>query len=426
LLSNTTYFVLTGYYKNKDVSISLGEVRNDPVNGVIPKKENATIRSDMYGNFGFEEEFGTKFELNHQFAKDYSLSSGFEINSISAKYDFVLNTVDTIFTFDRNDYRPDPTKQYLVLYPAMLNNIYDDKSINGSAFTEFTGTLFDGLTFNLGGRYEYAGLSKTNYFSPRFSFAYYFTPNLRFNFATGVYYQAPDFLIITELNANKSLKNEKSTHIIGGLTSYLSDEYKLTVEGYYKDFTDLIVRADRTSPLRVNGGKGWSAGIDISVVKRLTENWYGQVNYSYSQSQRDDNLGEGWYNSDFNQPNIFNILVGYEFNKEWAISLKWKYATGRPLDSYIVHGDVFNDPNFLRYSKEVTSNNTRRFDDFHTLNVRVDYRLQIGKFAMVMFLDIGNIYSRLNVNEERFIYRDGSIVKRGYEISPTFGMKVEF
>ncbi len=426
LLGNNMYLLTTAYYKNKDVAITLGQVNNDPVNGVRPQKSNARVIADKYRNFGFEEEMGLKLEYNLQLSKDLSLVAGGEMKRFSANYEWTLSMPDTIFTFKQTDYRPDPAKYYIVATPAGLNTKFDDAANSANAFLEVTANPVSSLSFNAGGRFEYAGFSETSYFSPRLSISWYANPDIRFNFASGVYFQAPDMLLLTESPLNKSLKNERSVHLIGGVTGYLSDEYKITLETYYKDFSDLIVRPDRTSSARVNGGKGWAAGLDISLVKRLSNNWYGQINYSYSQSKRNDDLGEGWYNSDFSQPNIFNILIGYQFDEEWAISAKWKYATGRPKDAYTIHENVLNNPDVVRYSKEITGNNALRYDDFHTLNIRVDYRKQFGKIALVTFLDISNVYSRLNVNEERFIYRDGTVVKKGFQILPTMGVKVEF
>ncbi|MCH7680868.1 hypothetical protein IID10_16135 [candidate division KSB1 bacterium] len=171
---------------------------------------------------------------------------------------------------------------------------------------------------------------------------------------------------------------------------------------------------------------GWAAGIDLSLIKRFVNKFYGQINYSYAQSKRDDHNGEGEYNSDFNQPHIFPILGGYEFNKEWSISAKWRFATGRPKDSFIVHENIFNDPNFVRYSKEITRNNGERLSDFHTFNVRVDYRKQLGRIALVSFLDVVNLYSHLNVNEDRFLEITGGEDRRGFNILPTGGLKIEF
>jgi outer membrane cobalamin receptor len=249
--------------------------------------------------------------------------------------------------------------------------------------------------------------------------------------ATGFYYQAPELRIIAMDKRNALLKNERAVHYIAGISAYLSDDIRLTTEIYYKDFSDLIVRSDRSTQLRSNDGTGYSRGIDIGLVKKFSGKWYGQVNYSYSESKRNDNDGTGEYNDDLSQPHNFNILIGYELNDEWSFSTKWKYATGIPTDSYIIHSNVLNNPNLVRYSKEITDNNTRRLDDFHSLNIRIDYRHQFGNvplvnnLAIVAFIDILNVYNRLNVNVDEFNPVTGSVVKEGVEILPTIGVKLE-
>ena len=90
------------------------------------------------------------------------------------------------------------------------------------------------------------------------------------------------------------------------------------------------------------------------------------------------------------------MLGGYEFNKEWTLSAKWKYATGRPSDVFIVHPNVFGDPDFPRFSRETTVENGDRLPAFHTFNVRVDYRKQFKHFALVNFIDVTIALSNLS------------------------------
>ena len=150
------------------------------------------------------------------------------------------------------------------------------------------------------------------------------------------------------------------------------------------------------------------------------------MSYSYLLSKRDDRDGEGEYNSDFHQPHIFNILGGYQFNKEWSVSAKWKYATGRPVDDYIVHSDVFNDPDYLRYSQEFTSNNSKRLPDTHSLNFRVDYRKQFSsKLALIAYIDLMNVYGRENPYDEKFLEKSGKTEIQGLESVPVIGLKLE-
>jgi len=222
------------------------------------------------------------------------------------------------------------------------------------------------------------------------------------------------------------LRNERAIHVVGGLTRYFGNSLKLTAEGYVKRLNDLIVWNDRSTLVRSNDGEAWTTGIDLSLIKRLRRKFYGQVNYSYSWSRQNDNNGEGTFPSDFNQPHIFNALGGYEFNKEWTLSAKWKYATGRPSDVFTVHPDVFGDPNFPRFSRETTVENGDRLPAYHTFNVRVDYRKQFKRFALVNFIDVVNVYNYLNVNEARFLPLTGLEDERGFRILPTMGSKIEF
>ena len=64
--------------------------------------------------------------------------------------------------------------------------------------------------------------------------------------------------------------------------------------------------------------------------------------------------------------------------------------------------------------------------NFHTFNVRVDYRKQFGRLALVSFLDVVNLYGHLNVNEDRFLEITGEEDSRGFTILPTAGLKIEF
>ena len=417
----------TLYYKGRDAKRDFGRAFTDPVNGVVPAKEQAAQRKNIYNKNGKETEFGWKSAFTYIFSKSITSTAGIDVSSIRFEYTAVQNGADTVYTYDQNDYRPSPAQKYIVRLPEYVNAKYEQTKFNFAAYADLLISLGDMFVLNPGLRFERSEFNRKSYVSPRVSASYAPDPKTRINLATGVYYQTPSTNINTTDPSNLLLlNNERAVHAVLGVTRYLSDDIKLTVEGYYKSLDDLIVRIDRTSERRINFGDGWASGVDVSLVKRFVDKFYGQLNYSYAQSKRNDNDGRSEYDSDFNQPHIFNILVGYELNKEWAFSAKWKYATGRPTHSYIVNANVFNNPEYLRYSKEITRRNGRRLDNFHTLNVRVDYRMQFGWLAIVSFVDVLNVYGRLNVNEERFLERSGEVIKEGFEMIPTIGVKLEF
>lgn len=371
-----------------------------------------------------EQRFGLRSVWTHVASDQLSLRSGLESSTTLYERRFEVTGTDTLYTFDQDDRRP-PGQRFLILDPAQVNHRFEERLHDGAGFGELSWAS-GRLSTNLGLRYEYTSFNGDHTLSPRLSAAYDLGQQTRLSLAGGVYYQPPEIEVIAAHAGNGDLRNERALHLVAGWTRFLRDDLKLTLEAYGKQFDDLVTQPDRTSTLRTNAGDGWTTGADLSLVKRLTSKFYGQVNYSYSYSRRDDHDGAGDYPSDFNQPHVFNILGGYEFNKEWTLSGKWKYATGRPADRFVVHADVLDDALRPRFAQEVIGNNGDRLPDFHSLNIRLDYRKQLGRLALVSFLDIVNAYNYLNVNEARFLPLTGREDERGFEILPTMGTRIEF
>jgi hypothetical protein len=414
------------YYRGNTADFRRSNSYVYPKNGVIPKREETLVRENYYRYNSSEDEFGIRSQFTFMPSDVSTIVTGIQANSTA--YDYSARQIDaeTLFVYDVNDRRPDPLQRYIILDPAFINSTSNSSKSSAAAFIEYSYAPVEAVRIVPSIRYEYSQFNSRSYVSPRVSASYFLNERMKLSVAAGVYYQPVELRTISLGVRNALLKNERALHAITGVTTYLSDDVKLTAEAYVKEYSDLIVKNDRTADLRKNIGSGYARGIDIGIVKRFVEQWYGQVNYSYSKSVRNNNDGTGEFRSDFDQPHIFNILFGYEFDQEWSISTKWKYATGRPKDSFIIHSNVFNDPSMMRYSKEITGNNTDRLPSFHTWNLRIDYRKQLGDVAVVTFLDILNMYNRLNVNEERFIETTGTIDPKGFEILPSFGLKLEF
>ena len=64
--------------------------------------------------------------------------------------------------------------------------------------------------------------------------------------------------------------------------------------------------------------------------------------------------------------------------------------------------------------------------NFHTLNVRLDYRQRFKRLSLILFLDFINIYGHKNIDSLRFQERTGENIEQGLEGFPTFGIKFEF
>ncbi len=425
LTSKSSFLYTTLWCRWYDSNYREGRIYIDSIDGVTPSKEQAPERYPIYDISNRSTQLGLKSDFTLDLSAGSTVTSGVEISHTAAEYTANLNGWDTLYTFDEADCRADTSQKFVVVSPDEYNGRFDGSLSNASTYLEYSRLVSEKATVNTGLRYEYSEANKKSYLSPRMSAGIALTERTRLNLAAGVYYQVPELKEIVSDYRNRALGSERATHLILGVSHYLRNDLRLTVEAYYKDLQNLIVRPDRTSEGRTNQGEGWARGIDVSLIKRLEDKFYGQVNYSYAQSQRNDRNGEGWYDSDFNQPHIFNVLFGYQFSKSWSLAARWKYATGLPKDDYIIHADVHYDPEFVRYSREIVRHNTKRFPDYQSLNVRLDYRLQVRRVAIVSFLDIMNLYNHENVSDEEFLPRLGTLDSHSIGITPTIGVKIE-
>ena len=198
------------------------------------------------------------------------------------------------------------------------------------------------------------------------------------------------------------------------------------MEAYYQSLDRLVIRRSRTTGRATNSGTGHTSGIDVLLGRRLIGKWYGQITYSFQRSKRDDDFGAGVYDSDYHRPHIFNALFSYDFTDRWSFAGKWRFASGRPTDAFIVHANVLNNDSQLRYSKEITGINAERLPNFHTLNLRMDYLFRINDLNVITFLDIINVYAHENIDSMVFQERTGHNIFRGLGAFPQFGIKLEF
>lgn len=421
----------TFYFKGALIKNNHGKAYINTNGGGSLNINDITTRSNYLKINNDEYQYGLRSKFAYSPSNSSTFSTGLELYQIDFTYTTIQDGRDTLFTFDGNDYR-ESDERFIVTDPQFINNNYGGSSLNAAAFLEYQIILANRLTLTPGIRYEYNDFNNENYFSPRFSASYFLTDKIKLITAAGVYYQVPDLRYIAEDKRNKNLSNEKAIHYIAGITAFLSDDIKFTSEFYYKDFSELITFPNRTTNLRLNNGDGFAKGVDISLVKKFSTNWYGQINYSYSESRRKDSDGLGWYDTDFNRPHVFNILFGYELSEHWSFSTKWRFSSGLPKDSYIIHEDVIPNTGLVRYSKEITSKNAGRLNNLHTWNLRVDYRYDftgvplVNNLSLIAFLDILNIYNHLNVNKEEFNPVTGRVVKQGFEMLPTLGFRLEF
>jgi hypothetical protein len=426
LVGHSSYWKNILYFRAQDVDNHLGNSTptldhegNILKDGPIPYEDDLrSIRNKQFET-GYRSIFSTRL------AKEVNFVAGIDLARVNIDYARNLKHTDTLYTFTQKDVRPGRSIYYLLLSPADFNGHMKEVANNVSGYIDLSFPFFGWLTLNPGVRYDYTGFARQNTLAPRLSGSARLDEKQSINFAAGIYYQDPAYEDIASQPAGHHLSSERIYQYILGYKFYFSPDLKLTAESWYKKLLDLTVQPSTGKSYLTNDGTGEAYGADLSLIKRLSRKYYGQVSYSYMHSTRNDHDGLGIYNYIFDLPHVISLLGSYDHSKNWAFSGKFRYTTGRPADRYFVHPNVFNDPSFLRYSQEITGHNGERLADFVSLDLRADYTFTKARIKYTAFLDVVDVLNRYNESSAIFQPLTGKTSSLGLAVFPTFGLRLD-
>jgi hypothetical protein len=417
-LKNVVYY--TGYINDIDVgkawpiTDSLGNLTT----GVIP--HTYKLQSQNYE----EHKLGFRSIFSFYLTSTSSLTMGVEADRMKLFNQREQYLNDTQYIYYKED-SPFGGNKFIEILPQFVNARFAKNASNLSTYISYSGILFSKFSFNAGLRYDYSGYSEQGVISPRLSGSYSIAKRHLINVSWGIYNQDPVYSDVAD-QVNGLLQLEKNTQLILGYKWTIQRNLQFTVEAWDKTFENLAVKPNPNYVNIQNTGVGYGRGIDLSIMLKMIRKIGGQLSYSFMESKRRDREGLEYYNFAFSQPHQFNILVNYKINSKWILSAKYRFATGKPSDVFIVHRNIFNDVNNYRYSKEITQVNGRRLPNFNSFDIRVNYNFRIKKSTYTMFFDIVNVRNKQIPNYENFNSFNGRPYFEGLAIFPTGGLKFEF
>ncbi len=409
------------YYRDSDKTTTEGEAFPDLVPPDTPP-ELVPVREDIISIDERESELGWRSDLSflNRFG---SFSTGLRVTDIDLDYDTVLSGPWDRFVYRSEDPRP-PGQNYVTLLPENVNSSLDEGELSWAAYVEQT-LERERWDLRAGLRYDFDGFSDEGYVSPRFSLNYRLSQATRLSATAGLFYQSPRFLDRASDPGNARLANERITHFSVGVTQRFGDRWELLVEAYAQQLDDLVTEDQRTSGTFTNAGDGDNMGVDVVLTRRFADGIAGNITYSYNDLRLNDNDGLGEYDGDNSRPHFFSVGGSWEISERWLLSARWKWASGVPIDDFIVYEDVLGAGQPLRFSKELTTRNTLRADDFNALNLRVDYRRPLGPVNFVAFLDVINVIGGEGASPPEFNPRTGLDVVEEGEALPIIGLILE-
>jgi hypothetical protein len=289
------------------------------------------------------------------------------------------------------------------------------------AFGQISKTYFENrLSLSLGLRMDANDYSKSmnNMFeqlSPRFSASFALTENISYNFNTGIYYQLPPYTALgyrnnigALVNKYNGLKYIQSNHIVTGFSYLPNDKSKVSVEGFYKTYSDYpfsvrdsIALASKSADFGTFGdeelisiGEGRAYGFEVLARSKDIYGFNGILSYTYVRSEFKNFEGD-YLPSSWDNRHILNITFTRSFKKNWDVGMKWRFVGGAPYTPW----DLDRSANKLAWDAQgrgyldYSQYNSLRFGSFHQLDVRVDKSFFFDKWSLVLYIDIQNFYN---------------------------------
>ena len=321
--------------------------------------------------------------------------------------------------------------EYYTIYHAQ--RIIEDHTTDLSIFAKykynFRNKLLIEPSFRLQYYYSLGEVSP----EPRLALKYNILPNLRLKLAAGMYSQnlvsvtsdrdvvslfngflssplESDLLPNTLINEDTEIKGrlQKSQHAILGLEYDPITPLSINIEGYFKNFSQLI-SANRYKMVDSDNEfiweKGQAYGGDLSL-KYEQKGVYLWFVYSLGWVKRND--GKVSYFPHFDRRHNINLVASYSFGKRrsWEINCRWNFGTGFPFtqtQAYYPHYDPthIND-DYVTANEDVyfllAELNQARLPSYHRLDLGAKKKFFLGpRHTLELYFSMTNVYNYKNV-----------------------------
>lgn len=321
--------------------------------------------------------------------------------------------------------------EYYTIYHAQRT--IEDHTTDLSIFAKYKYNFRNKLLIEPGFRLQYYYSLGEVSPEPRLAIKYNILKNLRLKLAAGMYSQnlvsitsdrdvvslfngflssplESDLLPSTLINDDKEMKGrlQKSQHVILGLEYDPINPLSINIEGYFKNFSQLI-STNRYKMLDSDNEfiweKGQAYGGDISV-KYEQKGVYIWFVYSLGWVKRTD--GKINYNPHFDRRHNINLVASYSFGKRrsWEINCRWNFGTGFPFtqtQAYYPHYDpTYINDDYVSANEDVYfllgEFNQARLPSYHRLDLGVKKKFHIGpRHTIELYFSMTNLYNYKNV-----------------------------
>ena len=323
------------------------------------------------------------------------------------------------------------------------------------AYTQWQNRLRENLTVNAGLHFSYFKLNGDTSVEPRVSWRWQLSPNKAVTGGLGIHSRLEPISLYLALDQlpdgslvqpNKQLDMTKAAHYVLGYEQKLRPDLKFKTEIYYQHLYDVPIRPDFVTRPRelvasslntregfttdslVNDGTGRNYGLELTVEKYFTNNYYFMITGSLFQSKYTgaDNIER---NTRFNNNFITNLIVGKEFkvgasgNNLIGINGRVIWGGGQravPIDlqaSQAAGRTVYDWDNAFE----------TQLPNYFRMDIGIRYQRNKPTHASIIALNVQNFTARYNVLEQFYNAQTNDIrTDEQLGLFPNLSYRIEF
>lgn len=355
-------------------------------------------------------------------AKDYyakgrtdltiQVSSKTDINT-GIEYEYLENKTEGIVPQHSYNIRPDAPS---------FNVNSSSKSGRLGGYIESQMRLTDKFFAITGLRSDYHTLSKKVSFDPRLSIGYQVSQYNVFRSAVGLYHQyaTPDNYLRA---VDNNLDPAEAIHYILGYEFNKEGDIVFRVEGYYKDYKNLVA-LDRNDFTYKSFGKGYAKGVDVFLKYKYQNKFTGWISYAYSDSKRLQYDATTETSSDYDITHNFSFTGNYNVTDAINVGLSYRISTGKPYTPVV---SATFDPMENVYIPTYAEKNSDRFPTYQRVDLSFQYITAVFNRFCVMFVAFNNVFDEKNLYQYtyNFDYSKKIEVRSGNKRIVWFGIGLQ-
>ena len=281
-------------------------------------------------------------------------------------------------------------------------------------------------------------------FEPRIGMQWETSPSTAINIGTGLYSQIQPRQVYFYQDANgqlpnKSLKFTDSWQAVAGFSWKFAKSYRLKTEIYYQYLYNVpvIESIPQESILNfdedfnwlvpfVNKGIGQNYGIELTIEKFLTKQFYFLITSSLYQSTY-KGYDKMERNTKFNGNYTLNVLGGYEWklgkNSLLMANTKIGFMGGKRKLPYLLVTDDFD----MRVENDYSQAYVKQYPAYFRWDINLNFKTNFKKWALEFFVELANITNHKNIWRQYYdIKEQKEVYYYHYGFTPIAGVKVYF